>query len=551
MAIESQTVLVKRFQYVHVQDNNTGDITLHEGPARLQLESHQEIIRGVQEKIRVADGQFAIVLNPYSAEAGDIVEGEREIRVGPTVFALHPGERLEAAKDKSPVHNEYVLDDSQGLLLRAMKDAPHPTEDDVTLAAGEEFLLKGPCRYIPHKDIRVKSFRQAISLPANEGVYIQNDDTGEVRLVRGPADVFIEHNESLWYKVLSNEELEALGFQSVNDDADMRLLTPSMRPRTEDYQAVVLELEDRECVYLYEGSNVRVVFGPQTVFLEPHERPKVMHISGGVPLKPNKLRIARLSLGPDFIRDVVRVLTRDNATLRLDVTYRWRFDLVEGEEEKLFALKDFIGFVARTLSAEIRAEAARHNFESFHGEASLLIANAIFGGEGISERRFDENNMVIFGVDVESVTPEDDKIKEQLSTAILTNVEIYTQAVREQADLARERDLIDGQTENAKRRQGLIDQETENERRQKIAQAQAEAEAILIRAEAEAQATRIRAAAELEAEQARLSAIMVLLESEGGAAYIRLEQARVLQPTDKVVVPTDSRIYLGTDRIED
>lgn len=446
------------------------------------------------------------------------------------------------------VQNEYVLDDRQALLLRAVKDAPHPSVEDEIMAAGDEVLLKGPCRYIPNKNIRVTEQRKSLALAQNEGVYVQNDDTGEVRLVRGPTDIFIEHNESLWNKVLSAEETEALGYTSVAVDEDIRTLTPAPGQRTQHHQAIVVELEDQEVIYLYDGSNVRIEFGPRKVFLEPHERPKVLHISGGVPVKPKRLRIARLYLGPDFIRDVVNVRTHDNATLQLEVTYRWRFLIIESEYEKLFALKDFTGFVSRTLAAEIRAEAARHNFENFHAEAGELITSAIMGDANTeSGRVFTENNMAIFGIDVESITPEDENIKSELSTAILTNVEIYTQSVREQAELARERDLIEGQTRNEQQRQALIDQEIENERKREIARAQIEADAELIRAEAAAQAIRIKARAELESEKERLQAITSLLETSGGSAYIDLERARVLRPTDKVIVPTESRIFLGTD----
>lgn len=544
MSLESKTVLVNRFQYVYVQDNNTGQITLHEGPVRIQLESHQQLLDGIREKVRVADGQFAIVLNPYSDDKGDIIEGEREVRVGPTMFFLHPGEELE----KGAVQAEYVLTDSKALLIHAMREVPHPLNLDQVLEAGEEILLKGPRRYIPHKDIRIKERRKSLSLADNQGVYVQNNDTGEVRLVKGPTDFFIEHNESLWEKHLSEEELQALGYAMQDEDnLGIRVLSATPRARRFKSEAVVVDLEDREAIYLYDGTKVRVVFGPEMVFLEPNERPKVLFISGGVLIRPNVLRIARLNLGPDFIRDRVTVRTRDNATLDLDVSFRWRFRVNQERAQDLFALKDFVGFVAKTLSAEIRAEAARHDFERFHAEAASLITDAIFGDVNVRERVFVENNLVIFGVDVESITPQDDKIKEQLSSAILTNVEIYTHTVREKATLARERELIEGKVLNEERKQQLIQLEIANERQRRLAEAQTSAEAMLVKARAEAESIRIKAQAELETEQERLRSIAALLETEGGRQYIQLEQVRVLKATDKVIVPTNSRIHLGTN----
>jgi len=220
----------------------------------------------------VFDGQWALVLNPFDNEKDDIVEGEREIRVGPSVFSLRPGELIEGG-----VRDEIVLDDDQGLLLRARKDAPHPTELEQTITAGTEVLIRGPRRFVPHKDVEIVERRSSISLSEDEGVFIQNDDTGVVRLVRGPKDVFVEHNESLWEKKLTLEEQEALGLvQQRGVDRDSRVLSASPRVRKHNWQAVVIELEDNEAISLFDGDERRVEFGPGKIFLAPHERPKVL-----------------------------------------------------------------------------------------------------------------------------------------------------------------------------------------------------------------------------------------------------------------------------------
>ena len=230
-------VLLNRFQYCHVQDNNTGKTELHVGPTRIQLESHQVLI-GTYEKIRVFEGQFALVLNPFSVDRNDILEGEREIRIGPCIFPLYPGE-----KNEGGVQNEFVLTDDDALLLRAQKDIPHPLEPNQTMLAGTELLLRGPRKYIPNKDITVKEKRTLVSLADAQGIYIQNNDTGKVRLVKGPTDFFLESNESLWDKRLTNEELQALGYgKKDNNNQDIRSLSGTPRPRTKEFDAVVVAL---------------------------------------------------------------------------------------------------------------------------------------------------------------------------------------------------------------------------------------------------------------------------------------------------------------------
>lgn len=551
--MSSNQILLSRFQFCHIRDRNTGVLRLAEGPGRIQLESHEELVGEVRPKIRIFDGQWALVLNPFNAERGDIVEGEREIRIGPSTFSLHPGEKL-----KGGVSDEIVLNDDQGLLLRARKNAPHPLDETKEIIAGTEVLIKGPRRFIPHKDIEIIEHRSSISLSGDQGVFIQNDDTGEVRLVRGPEDVFLEHNESLWEKVLTREERQALGLEVQRSvDGESRVLAASPRLREHDWEAVVVELEDNEALELFDGDSRRVEFGPGKVFLKPHERPKVLFISGGVPVRPNVLRIAKLSLGPDFIRDQLSVRTRDNATLTLEVTFRWRFIVDKEHPEKLFALKDFVGFAAQTLSSEIREAAAKQTFEEFHSGAAQIAKTAIFG-EGTS-RVFEVNGLEIFGVDVEGITPEDPEIARKLTDAIKSNVDIFTRRQNEEAELESQRRLIDGHKLNEEARADLIAKELENERTKVIEEAKIKAEAAKLVAQAEAEATQIRAEAEAEAdrkklevrnqaERERLQAQVDVLSADGGEQLIELERARSLKATDKLVIPTESKLVLGLDR---
>lgn len=547
-----QTILLNRFQFCHVIDRNTGNQTLHEGPKRVQLESHEEV-GAIQDKVRVFDAEFVVVLNPFDSGKNDICEGEREVRIGPCVFSLRPGEKLEADAGGKFVRKEFVLTDDEALLLRAEKDVPNPLKPEETLVAGTEILLKGPRHFIPHKDIKIKEQRKSFSLGEKEGLYVQNDDSGVIRIVKGPTDFFLDANESFWEKELTDEEEQALGFaeQHLDESGDKetsRVLSATPRERINLFDAVVVELEYNEAICIYDNDKVRVEFGPQTIFFAPNERPKVLFISGGVPVRSNVLRLAKLSLGPDFIRDQLVVRTKDNATLTLEVTYRWRFEVDEDNAVKLFALKDFVGFSAQTISSIIREEAAKHSFEVFHSQAAELVKQAVFCKT--DKKVFEENGLVIFGVDVESITPEDPEIKKKLADAIKTNVDIYTRRVQEEAQLESERRLIDGRVKNEEARKRLIELEIANERKQAVERAKIDSATTLEHSHAEAKAIRVKAAAEREAEEKRLQAIAKALDSDGGKLFIELERARVLKDTDKVVVPTDSQLRLFLNESE-
>ncbi|MBI2645121.1 hypothetical protein HYW94_03035 [Candidatus Uhrbacteria bacterium] len=536
-------VILDRFQFCWVRNNLTGKIMLREGPSRFWLGSFGEIKGGVQKKIILRDGEWVRVHNPYIKEQGDIAEGERAIRVGPDCFSLHFGEQL----DSQGVKSEIILTDDDALLVRAIKEAPHPVESHRLISAGKEVIVRGFCRFVPHKDIEIVEHRVSASLSLEEGKYVQNDDTGEVRLEQGEQDLFLEQNESFWEKKLTPEEEEALGFIPQQVGRDTRVLVASPRPRRDNTDAVVVDLEDHQAICLHHGKERQVVLGPATVFFGPHERPRVLHLSGGVPVKPNALRVAVLDLGPDFILDKLVVRTKDNATLVLDVNFHWRFQVDLNAPEKVFSLKDPIGFAVEVLSSEIREIAAKHDFEAFHAGAARLIKEVIFDESG--SRVFPENGFEVFGIDVEGITPEDEEIQEKLADAIKANVDVFTNRLREEAKLDSERRLIEGRKKNEEVRKALLELETVNERFRILESAKTARAAKIETATGEAEALIVKAQAERDAEKERLAVVISALEQTGGARFIELERARALQKTDKVIVPTDARMHLGVDRL--
>jgi hypothetical protein len=98
---------------------------------------------------------------------------------------------------------------------------------------------------------------------------------------------------------------------------------------------------------------------------------------------------------------------------------------------------------------------------------------------------------------------------------------------------------------NEEARKALIELEIVNDRTKVLEAAKTKAAAALETAQADAEATTIRGGAERTIEIERLDALTGLLDSPGGKAFIELERAKVLKATDKVVVPTDSKLVLG------
>ena len=558
--IQTKLVLDEK-QYVHVLDSQSGDARLLEGPTRRSLAFGEQLVGAVQNKVILAERQYCVISNPHNqnpvgtgpgtgaARAAKILYGEREVRQGPQSFSLHPGEKLEG-----PVQNEHVLTKYDAVLVKALTDTDGRH-------AGEKFLVKGPAQFVPSKHETILRQVQAIPLSNTDGIYVQNEDTGEVRLVTVPVDYFLAPNEKLFEKELTDDELAGLGLEEQRAPerggrAGVRILTRQAANTSflEDRTcALVLELEDKEVVYLYDGSDIRIEQGPKTTFLGPYERPKVLNLSGGKPIQQGVLKVALVKLGPDFIYDQIKVRTNDNAQLRVDVTYKWRFRVREDAAEtrqadlkKIFSIEDFVGYAAETLSSEIRSVAAGHNFEDFHANALDHIVKKLFGeedGERKASRIFEENGLEIFGVDITGINPEDPKIAEKLHEAIKSNMDIYCRRLVLSATLEAERQEVEGQRKIESERSELIKSQVANERLRQTETAKIQSEAGKINAESEAEAIRIKSEASLDADKKRLSA--VIGELGGADNYLALQRAEAFKNAEKlVVVPTDTKLVL-------
>jgi major vault protein len=79
-------------------------------------------------------------------------------------------------------------------------------------------MLKGPIDFIPENEVEVIEKRKAYPLAENEGLYVRDLESGEVKLVRGPQSYLLKEHEELWSKLLDNEIEQLVGLNSSGVD---------------------------------------------------------------------------------------------------------------------------------------------------------------------------------------------------------------------------------------------------------------------------------------------------------------------------------------------
>jgi major vault protein len=402
-----------------------------------------EVLVNIVEITVVQEREFCIINNFVEVSTtGEVRQrfGGRKLLKGPSIFFLQPFEELEGGAPMAI----YVLKEDEALLLYAENE--FTDSDGVVHYPGEKWLKKGPGEYIPPIDVRIIEQRSAIPLHKNEGIYIRDEKTGEVRAQIGETYMLKAH-EVLWEKELSPQfeillQREKLGvsYQVAkqsgkdldygNDDEEF------IRDKT---RVIFYRISSGKCVqvYNYKTKENRIVFGPELILLQPDEILTLLSLSGGKPKRENCIQTLSLLLGPEIISDLVEVETADHAKIELDLSYKWHFeynkdDVKDENNKKLFSVGDFVGDVSKSISSRIRGAVSSVSYEDFHHNSAELIRASVFGrdteGNIKNFRKFPANNLVITSCDIKSQRPIEKDIEEKLKKNTFLAIQIKTKA---------------------------------------------------------------------------------------------------------------------------
>mmetsp|Transcript_18971 Transcript_18971/g.13758 ORF Transcript_18971/g.13758 Transcript_18971/m.13758 type:complete len:155 (-) Transcript_18971:1176-1640(-) len=136
------------------------------------------------------------------------------------------------------VMDMLVLGEEQALLLKARYDFEE--EKGKVVKAGEVWMKQGPCDYIPPNHVEVIEVRKCYSLDKNEGFYVRDKRSGEVRLVKGfdekkeKSRIFIQAHQELWEKELP-DVVERLLSENVDlmEFEKLKKVQPKKRNKTQ------------------------------------------------------------------------------------------------------------------------------------------------------------------------------------------------------------------------------------------------------------------------------------------------------------------------------
>lgn len=505
--------------------------------AEIHIPDVYEEVVGEVDITTLGDREWCIVLDPID-HTGRPQLGMREVRQGRTSFFLHPGESLEDG-----IQKVYILGEQEALLLKARETFSETTDTTtITHQPGDLWMIFGPRDYIPRVEVNVVEKRHAIPLDMNEGIYVRDTQTGELKLVRGPQAYMLSPLETLWEKEvpavveeLLNQKRDPLADRSLAKSSKAEISSNTVRDKT---KAVVFHIPQNAAVQLhdYKARSARTVFGPDLVMLEPDEAFTVLSISGGKPKQPNAIKSLALLLGPDFMTDIFKVETSDHARLQLQLSYNWYFDVDRHDEQstiRLFQVPDFVGDACKAIASRVRGAVAGVKFDEFHRNSARIIRLAVFGtdsdGKIREEFRFRTNNLVITNIDIQSVEPVDEETLKSLQKSVQIAIQITTDA--QEAAARHDADRLEQEAKARLERQIILDKSAAELEKKQLLEFQAENSAIASTGTATAEA---RAKAEAARIQGELTVNLAQQEAEASRirAEVELEQLKARQEAE-------------------
>uniref|UniRef100_A0A671WJJ3 Major vault protein n=1 Tax=Sparus aurata TaxID=8175 RepID=A0A671WJJ3_SPAAU len=521
---------VRAFKDAGGRERRTGEewlVTMADSEAHIPSVSEEVV--GVVDVTTLNSRQYCVILDPVGPD-GKPQLGKKRVVKGERSFFLQPGEYLEQG-----IQDVYVLSEEEGLVLRAVERAKRSRRSGVLRRPGDRWMLRGPLEYVPPAAVEVVLKRQAIPLDENEGIYVRDIKTGKVRAVIGHT-YMLTQDEELWEKELpaNVEALLATPHDPLADRSD-RTRTGSGQERCKT-KVVSYRVPHNAAVqvYDYREKKARVVFGPEMVMLGPDEQFTMLSLSGDKPKRANVIKAVCLLLGPDFFTDIITIETADHARLQLQLSYNWHFDLKtpanSAEAAALFSVPDFVGDACKAIASRVRGAVASVQFDDFHKNSNRIICSAVFGfDEKLAVRpslRFNQNNLVISSVDIQSVEPIDQRTRDALQKSVQLAIEITTNS--QEAAARHEAERLEQEARGKLERQRITDQAEAEKARKELLELEALSAAVestgAAKAEAQSRAEAARIQGEAAVNEAKLKAEAQRIEAE--AELQRLAKAR-------------------------
>jgi major vault protein len=403
--------------------------------------------------------------------------GDKRYVKGPDVVFPKPTETFIESNGKN-TFRAIELNENMGIYIKVIADYVEDEDKNAKKRiAGEELFITGKEQkiYFPRPEHAVIKYgtdtiHYATAVPAGEGRYILDKNTGEVKLTVGPkmllpdprSEVIVKRVlsdklVSLWFPgnqeaLKYNQQLKATLGNNEGDYVEEKSRSFSgtlskssnvayaalsnfsademtrkldyTKPRTikldTKYEgAVLLNIWPNFAVQIVNKTgDRRVVEGPKVIMLAYDETLEVLELSTGKPKTDhNRMATTYLQTKNNVVSDIIEVETKDMVSLNVRLSYKVNFD---GDSKIWFNVSDYVKLLCQHTRSLIRNAVKKITIEEFSDKSADVIRDNILGvaTEKTNGKRpgrsFEENGMKIYDVEVLNLDIDDEDIAEML-----------------------------------------------------------------------------------------------------------------------------------------
>jgi major vault protein len=463
--------------------------------------------------------------------------GNKTYLQGPAVVFPKPTETF-VQKGGTRKFRAIELNENSGIYVKVI--APY-VEDDKGYQVGDELFITGRDQmiYFPRPEHAVikygeQTIHYAVAIPAGEARYVLDRHGGQIRLERGPSiflpdprrEVIVRRildsrHVKLWFPgnqdaLVHNERLARQRRSEADDfvaDEDVPVARASKAAEAEvasqafagdDFhrraaftppRTIVLDTryDGAVSISVWTGYAIqivsktgerKVVVGPSTYLLEYDEVLQPMDLSTGTPKSDDKLdRTVYLRVLYNKVSDIVEAETADLVSVRIRLSYRVNF---EGDPQRWFNVENYVKFLTEHLRSLLRGQIKLRSVQDLYPRAVTIVRDVVLGAQGEDGkrpgRRFDENGMRVYDVEVLGVEIGDAQIEALLVGAQHAVVEqtLTLDSEKRRLELTRQREAIEQEIQAitaATRQKQLALEKNEVEARHALEQTKQTAEA--------------------------------------------------------------------------
>lgn len=425
--------------------------------------------RYVREAVTLERLEYCILLDE---------DGNKRFIQGPAVVFPRPTEVF-VERGGSRKFKAIELNEITGLYLKVI--TPY-TDETGEHRVGEELFLTGREQmiYFPRPEHAIikygdQELHHAVAIPAGEARYVLQRLTGEIKLQRGPCmflpdprrEVMVrrvldqrtcellfpgnqealEHNRRAQGAPAPLQAARAAKREAARDEIVVDDFTRTAEPARPRSITLENRFDGAVGINVFTGYAVqvvgrtgqrRVLVGPCTYLLEYDETLEALELSTGTPKTDDALfRTVYLRVLNNKVSDLVEAETADLVRVRILVSYRVNF---EGDPERWFNVENYVKFLTDHLRSMLRSMIKGQPLEQFYAHSIAAVRDGLLGVQGADGkrpgRRFDENGMHVYDVEVLDVQIGDTRIGEMLTQAQHSAVEQAIRLAAEERRLA-------------------------------------------------------------------------------------------------------------------